>query len=287
MIKLVLTDLDNTLIPFGKPHASERAIAGVHALLDAGVHFGPMTGRVPAAMEWMFAGDADCGKTGAYVNGQMVYVDGEPVRVEMLDVDALNKMAAVIAREPDCALVVYDIQNSFQASDGTAYFMGATVDEMARVPEVFGTNLTVIDRLDWDQCIKANVRCACSSARKRELRDELRNRFPQFDFVFPVADGIFIDLLPAGWGKGHAVKEICTHLGIGLDEVAAFGDSENDLSMLGAVEHSVAVANASEAVAAASRWHIGASADDAVADALFSIAKAARTGAMPDFMRWR
>ena len=74
-------------------------------------------------------------------------------------------------------------------------------------------------------------------------------------------------------------------LGISRDEVAVFGDSENDLSMIVAVPNSVAVANADEQVTAAARWHIGASADDAAADALFDIADAAITGALPMFMQ--
>ena len=69
------------------------------------------------------------------------------------------------------------------------------------------------------------------------------------------------------------------------EKVAVFGDSENDLSMIEAVPNAVAVSNASDQIKAASRWHIGASADDAVADALFDIADAAKTGAMPAFMR--
>ena len=79
-------------------------------------------------------------------------------------------------------------------------------------------------------------------------------------------------------------QQLADELGITLDEVATFGDSENDLSMIEAVPNAVAVANADELVTAAARWHIGASADDAVADALFDIATAAKTGAMPAFM---
>ena len=68
MIKLALTDLDNTLIPTGAPHASLHAIAAIHAMLDAGLYFGPVSGRVPAAMRWMFGGDETCSRTGAFVN---------------------------------------------------------------------------------------------------------------------------------------------------------------------------------------------------------------------------
>ena len=51
-----------------------------------------------------------------------------------------------------------------------------------------------------------------------------------------------------------------------------FGDADNDLAILNAVEHSVAVANATPAVKAASRWHIGSAEDESVAEALERLA---------------
>ena len=50
VIKLILTDLDDTLIPVGAPCASARARKAIHALLDHGIHFGPVSGRIPSAM---------------------------------------------------------------------------------------------------------------------------------------------------------------------------------------------------------------------------------------------
>jgi hydroxymethylpyrimidine pyrophosphatase-like HAD family hydrolase len=43
MIRLALTDLDDTLIPFGASSASAYSVAAVHTLLDTGLHFGPVT----------------------------------------------------------------------------------------------------------------------------------------------------------------------------------------------------------------------------------------------------
>ena len=86
-----------------------------------------------------------------------------------------------------------------------------------------------------------------------EVRDALRLQFPALDFVFPARNGPFIDILPAGWSKGRAVEVLADHLGLSLDEVATFGDSENDISMFEAVTYSVAVRNASPEAMAARR----------------------------------
>ena len=74
-------------------------------------------------------------------------------------------------------------------------------------------------------------------------------------------------------------------LGITSDEVVMFGDADNDLAILQAVENSVVVAGATPAAKAAAKWHIGACEDEAVAEALEGIARAAREGGAPAFMR--
>ena len=285
MIKLALTDLDNTLIPLGAPHASLRAIAAIHAMLDAGLHFGPVSGRVPAAMRWMFGGDEACSRTGAFVNGQLVYVDGQLVHAKLLSGRELAEVGAWIRSYEGCALVVYDLDDLTETTDGAAYYLGTTADELARHEATFGRNPRMLGHLDRPTYIKSNVRCDIPWHEMIVLRNELRRQFPMFDFVFPTLHGPFIDILPHGWSKGCAVKVIAEYLGITLDEVAVFGDSENDISMLEVVPNSVVVRNASADAVAAANYRIGLAADDAVADALFALAEAARTGECPAFLR--
>jgi HAD superfamily hydrolase (TIGR01484 family) len=239
VIKLVLTDLDDTLICHGLPRATDHAIQGIQAMVDAGLHFGPVSGRVPAAMRWMFGGDEACGKTGAYVNGQIIYVDGELVHQEVLDAKTLLAVASYVRAWEGCALAVYDLDDISETTDGKTYYLGATKEELARHEASFGKDPHVIELLDQPTYIKANVRCDTAWEDMVRLRDELRAAFPELDFVFPTLHGVFIDILPKGWNKGCAVRVIAEHLGLSLDEVAVFGDSENDLTMLEAVPHSV------------------------------------------------
>ena len=132
---------------------------------------------------------------------------------------------------------------------------------------------------------KANIWSARSREELAELRERVAAEVPELSLVFPNNRVRLFDILPAGWDKGCAALELARALGLTPDEVAVFGDSDNDLPMIDAVPNSVAVANANEAVTAAARWHIGAAADDAVAGALHQIAACAATGEMPPFMR--
>lgn len=288
MIKLVLSDLDDTLIRNGLPHATRRALDAIHATLDAGVRFGPVSGRIPRAMGWMFDNDAACYATGALSNGQMIYLDGELVHVERLDGPELNRVAAVLSRIPKASLVVYDVDAPSEEDAG--YFVSsdqAHVEECMRTFPHIKRSAKVLPKPTY---VKANVWCAGSREHLTEVRDMLRGEFPSMDFVFPSPKAPLIDISPAGWNKGTAAHFLANQMGIGIDEVATFGDSENDLSMIEAVPNSVAVANASDEVLEAARWRIGTSENDAVADALFQIADAAATKSMPAFMndhiRW-
>ena len=284
MIKLVLTDLDNTLIPH-KPgeafHAaalSDEGLVAIRALIDAGVHFGPATGRSPSSMAETFRGEAWTYATGAYANGQLVCVDGEAVHREWTPVEPLQRVSDILDSRDDGFLVFFDMEG-----DGPnwgvsrKYRVGdVQMEGFLRVETIYPTvtepTLKVIIRLQ-------------DPTGTRALRDLLRAEVPELDFVLPSPDGYVIDITPKGWGKGSAARVMAETLGIGLDEVAVFGDADNDLSMLQAVPNSVAVANASDAVAAAARWHIGDALDHAVDRALAQIAAATAQGEMPAFMR--
>ena len=138
--------------------------------------------------------------------------------------------------------------------------------------------------------IKANVHVLKNVERMAEVRARMEALSEKITFFSPGDSVPLLDVAPAAWGKDVGADILCEALGLSRDEVAVFGDAENDLDIMRAFPNSVAVANATEEVAAAARWHIGASADDAVADALLDIARAAReakaTGAdvMPAFM---
>ena len=55
-----------------------------------------------------------------------------------------------------------------------------------------------------------------------------------------------VDIIPAGGSKGVAVEKVLEHYHIDRSEAVAFGDGNNDLEMLKAVGHGIAMGNASD-----------------------------------------
>ncbi len=68
--------------------------------------------------------------------------------------------------------------------------------------------------------------------------------------------------------KGVALRRLADHLGIKIDEVAAIGDSENDLEMLKTAGLGIAMGNAVDTVKGAARWVVADNDHDGVAGAV-------------------
>ncbi len=277
MIKLVLTDIDNTLVPLGNESATEHAIAGVHALLDAGIHFGPATGRDLDGMERFFRGDADCYATGLISNGKLVYLNGELVKANYLDHAGVERLCEYL----------HPFEDSFALlrANETDYTYSAHPDVLNKLVEggVLDENTPDLEEVPEADIVACTVVCMGGEEKNKQIVSDLAELCPNFELLSPTT-GVY-DVVPVGWNKATALQHLCDLMDISLDEVCVFGDSENDVPMLKAVPNSVAVANSMPSAAKAARWHIGASADDAVADALFEIAEASLAGRLPSFMQ--
>ena len=75
----------------------------------------------------------------------------------------------------------------------------------------------------------------------------------------------FIECLPKGIDKGPALVDLAAHLGIDMADVMAFGDSNNDVSMLQKAGIGIAMANSEENVKAVADYTTASNNDDGIA----------------------
>lgn len=73
-----------------------------------------------------------------------------------------------------------------------------------------------------------------------------------------------LELLPKGYSKGKTLKRLMEMKGWNKDEVVAFGDGENDVSMFEVVDDSFAMANARDFVKAKARYETASNADNGI-----------------------
>ena len=283
MIKLVLSDMDNTLIWYGGDGVTSRTIDAIHACQAEGIVFGPATGRNPLEVAGFFRHDEESYATGIMVNGQQVFLEGRLLQESMLDRGVLLRLLETLRGRRGVALITYD-------SDGTADWIGNSPEELGPIlAEAAQRGARACQDLPAYPVIKCKIIANLDHDEELALQGELRAAFPEFDFHNTVHT--WFDVVPHELSKADGIGILAHALGISRDEICVFGDAENDLAMFAQVTHSCAVANANPEVAAAARWHIGAVAEEGVAVALEQIAEATRETrrqgmeVLPAFMR--
>ena len=80
--------------------------------------------------------------------------------------------------------------------------------------------------------------------------------------IFDESEG-YLEIFTAGTSKARAIRELARQ--VGADRIVVFGDNRNDIAMLQAADHSVAVENAFPEVKAAASEVIGPNTADSVA----------------------
>ncbi len=273
MIKLVLSDVDGTLVPFGHSHASERTYSAIRALKASGIRFGLSTGRDSVELTAQFEGQEDLFDTGILSNGKKLMVDGELVRLTLLDNRGLNRMASLMEDYPQTFVTAYPLHTE---PGNPIYCVGATIEEVEPWSKRFGFRPIVAQEIPDIEVIGATIACPHEERVMLEIIERGRELCPGFDFVRPSKD--WTDILPKGLNKGSALTLLLDELGMSPDEVVVCGDADNDLAIMSRVSNSVAVANAMPSVKASARWHIGAAEDDAMADLLERMAKKGMEG---------
>lgn len=73
-----------------------------------------------------------------------------------------------------------------------------------------------------------------------------------------------LEILPKGYSKGKTLKRLMEMKSWNKDEVVAFGDGENDVSMFEVVDDSFAMANARDFVKAKARYETASNADNGI-----------------------
>jgi len=279
MIKLVLSDVDGTLIPLGRGGASKRTMDAIRRVQDAGVRFGVSTGRDIVELNSLFDGDDVAFRTGILSNGKKLLVDGEVVRLSLIENEALSRLAEEVSTYPGTMVTAYPLKTD---ETNPIYCMGATQEELEEWAKTYAFVGTRVDHMPNVEIIGATIACSAGQEVLDRIETYVQTQCPEFDLGKPSER--WWDILPKGLNKGTALSLLLDELDVSRDEVVVFGDADNDLAILLGVENAVAVENATPAVKAAAKWHIGPCDEDSVARALEDIAHAVRTGTTPAFM---
>mgnify|MGYP000810275110 CR=1 FL=1 len=219
MIKMVCSDLDGTLLQYGKKLIEGEIFDEIRALHDRGILFCPASGRQYTSLRKLFAPVADdC----IYLceNGAVVYRGGKVI--------AKTPMPRALAEE-----IAWDFWNNTEdlgevmlSGQNTAYLMERGLGMLKRI-QFIGNNYQIIH--DPSEVTEEITKV---SVYLHEGVESYTERFvPRWkEANCAVAGPYWIDTTFAN--KGIGVSSICKTLDIALADVMAFGDNYNDVSML-------------------------------------------------------
>ena len=238
-IRLIATDLDGTF--FGAHHTPEaRTVAALNALQANGVICAAVTGRshmrgAPLATSTGAEFDWFIGSNGGHRLN---------LRTREMEERLLFDHEATRAARDSLRTELPDTAFGWEADDQLQW--------QQRFIDLFPDRLGGEGRgpaID-DAAIPADVGkvlIAHPVHGNAELIDLVSPHFP--DEAHVTSSGIdFVEATPPGGTKGAALARLCAELDIVAEEVIAFGDNLNDLTMIEWAGRGVAMGNAEEAV---------------------------------------
>lgn len=274
MIKLVLTDIDGTILPARTKRISARTMLAIRNLRRAGIDFGPSSGRERDALFQPFWGELGLSDTSILANGKVVYVHGRLVRREELDRQETLHLIGVLQGMRD-VLLNYFAPHGLNGQGERSYVVVGCPDEdfeHIRQQRGFGSKRERVAALPEDaSLLSVSVFVVGDPGRIDRVARQLASACPAFDFL--KSDAYTLDVAPHGVNKASALDLVCHELGITRDEVLYLGDSDNDLVMMRAIPNSVAMGNGTDGAYEAARWCTGPASADSVAVILESLAR--------------
>ena len=251
MIKAAFFDIDGTLVSFQTHRVPDSAIETLHALRAKGVKTFLSTGRNGDSTRFLM--DTGLFDGEILINGQLCEYEGVGIfenPVSRADIE----VAVEGARTGDFTLGFLSGHESFVAQVNDFVEKACSYANMA-VPRL----------ADPGEAFKFPIyQIHCYGL--PGVEDELLRRTSGLTATRWSPN--FADVFPAGGGKDRGIEAICRHLGIRREETIAFGDGENDISMLEYAGIGVAMGNSSDKVKASADYVTASVDEDGIARAV-------------------
>ena len=240
VIKAIFFDVDGTLVPSGTNTIQPDVMAALNRLRAQGVALFLSTGRHMTMLDEIRAQFEFDGYVS--VNGQYCLYHGRPVYRNPIPRQGMEALVAAMERHGFSGMFLEGESCWVNVLDGPAR---AFLEEFhVATPPV----------------------CPLSRGLEGEVYQVIVMLSPDREHLLPHCphslSGVrwhpgFVDAMPPNGGKDTGIGQVLAHLGLDREQAMAFGDGENDISMLRCVGTGVAMGNASAPVKAAADYVTG------------------------------
>lgn len=234
-IKLVATDMDLTLL------ADDKSMpAGVDERIDAlaknGVLFCAASGRPALALRESFpVHHQDMALVAD--NGASVYLRDELVYRDLIDRDLYHEVLALATATEGSVPVLCAFDDAYVLERDRCH---------EDVVSIYYRSITYVESFEELDVDSNKISIYFPGWDSKQKNDEVYSPAFASRLYLTCAGNEWLDFMNIGVDKGSGIRHLAQHLGIDLSDIAAFGDTYNDIPMLDIVGHSYVMANAAE-----------------------------------------
>lgn len=238
-LSAIVTDLDGTLLTSDK-RVSARSVAALTAAHARGVLLAAASARPKRLIDAAISGVLHLFDAVVVSNGAAV-----------IAAEGTQVLAAELITAPEAVHAMALIRRAWPGA-GFGWESGGDFRGDVRFHRLARTQRILRDTSDppvLDRPDRAIHQLVAAVARTRpiELLAEARTLLGP-GFTITDSDGGVLEVAHANATKAHGVRAWAGHRGISMDHVVAFGDETNDLELLTAAGHGVAMGNARQSV---------------------------------------
>ena len=243
MIKLVASDIDGTLLPYGQTHISQSFFEVINRLDSMGIIFVAASGRQIPSLHMLFEQVKDkivfIAENGAYVEYK-----GETLHEAGMSHSLVKEIVADIKKTPGCEPIVSTKNTVYITKFADTFFR-------SREKEILYSTTVTDDFFNISE--KVFKVTACNYDGILPNARDFAKSWEKFAYV-TVSGEMYFDFMDLSVSKGNALELVMKHLGISADDCVVFGDNYNDIPMLRKTEHAFAMEHSDDTVKENARY---------------------------------
>lgn len=221
-IKTVISDFDGTLIRPGMFAPTEKFLQLVEELLEQGIPFVAASGRQYPNLKKILAPVAD--KIGFIAeNGALVVWQGKVIHKCTIQRELALDAIAEMKKWRGTELLV--------SGEATSYIVPNDMEYVRMLRDDVQNEVTILQDFEQVEEEVLKVSIYFPGGIPVEAEQYFHDRYDEKLLVVESGNG-WLDCMPKESGKGNALKVLSEKMGFALEQAVAFGDSENDISML-------------------------------------------------------
>ncbi len=246
LIKLIMIDVDFTLVNDQKAIPKENVEAIRWARFEKGVRIAINSGRIAPSVR-IYMDEIGINDPYPSLGGCIVqHGDGRIIEEHSID-SSIAREIRNLGLSMDCAMFIYH-HDSWFLNPGMEYWEDSEF-KASRTRGIITDTDKLLLTTKPNKILGANMTPEVTAELQRLISERYSDAVDCFK-----SSPWYLEIVPKGVNKGTAVKALCRHYGIGKENVMSIGDYYNDVDMLKASGLPVVMANAPEDMKGLARY---------------------------------